>query len=377
LDGFNQSQQFFVPAGSINVNQDTHTEDFFLISAGSQPLSRRGANWLTGDLHTEFQTAILDGDFSFVDGLLDHGRGGETEAMLFASGRPQFAQLGVSDTPPPGSGPWTAWFKGDYASADFAGTGSNFGFGYHGGGGQGGVDYRAADFLLGGAFAYDHENVTQDTTGDHGGINSWRLGGYASYQPGDWSFTGVLAGGFHSIDASRLNLLVMPSASSYGARSFNAAVEAARRFALWGATVQPMLGLVYTNLNVDRFNETGGLLNITGRSTNIGALRGYAGARAYQGFALASGMVLTPEVRARVLYDFLDDARALTATFVDDPTQTSFLVSGLRPARLAGLFGAGATLRLNPMWRAFVGYDAEVRGGNVAHLVTGGLKANW
>jgi hypothetical protein len=377
VDGPDNSLSFFIPAGSTNLDQNTSTDFFFLISPGSQPLSRRGANWLTGDLHTEFQTAILDGDFSFVDGLLDHGRGGETEAMLFASGRPQFAQLGVTDTPPPSAGPWTAWFKGDYAAADFTGTADNFGFDYHGGGGQGGIDYRAADFLLGGAFAYDHENVTQNATTDHGAIDTWRVGGYASWQPGDWSFTGVLAGGFHSIDASRLNLLVMPSASSYGARSFNAAVEAARRFALWGATVQPMLGLVYTNLNVDRFSETGGLFNITGRAADIAALRGYAGARAYQSFALVNGMVLTPEVRARVLYDFLNDARALTASFVDDPTQTSFLVSGLQPARLAGLFGAGATLRLNPMWRAFVGYDAEVRGGNVAHLVTGGLKANW
>jgi fibronectin-binding autotransporter adhesin len=299
--------------------------------------------------------------------------------MLFAgSPAAQLAQLGVSDTPPaPGAGPWSAWFTGDYASAGFSGNASNFGFGYQSGGGEGGIDYRAPDFVAGGAFAYDHADVTQNTTGDNGTIGSWRLGAYASWQPGPWSFTGALAGGFHDISASRLTVLPMPASSSYGARSFDAAVEAADRIALWGGTLQPMVGLVYTDLHLDGFSESGGVFDITGRAADTDALRGYAGGRAYQTFDLANGMALTPEVRARVLYDFLDDARALTATFAADPTQTSFLVSGLQPARLGGLFGAGASLQLAPQWRGFVSYDAEVRGGDVAHLVTAGLKVDW
>jgi hypothetical protein len=29
------------------------------------------------------------------------------------------------------------------------------------------------------------------------------------------------------------------------------------------------------------------------------------------------------------------------------------------------------------MWRAFIGYDAEERSGNITHLVASDLKANW
>jgi uncharacterized protein with beta-barrel porin domain len=78
-----------------------------------------------------------------------------------------------------------------------------------------------------------------------------------------------------------------------------------------------------------------------------------------------------------LLYDFLNDQRAFTASFAGDPTQTQFLVAGLQPDRLAGLFGVGASLQLTPQWRGFISYDAELRGGDVAHFVTAGLKVKW
>ena len=97
-------------------------------------------------------------------------------------------------TPPPNVGIWSIWAKGDYAAANFGGSASNFGFGYRSGGGELGVDYRKNDWLTGVAVAYDKTSVDQSATGDSGNIGSVRVGAYASYQPGPWSFTGVLAG---------------------------------------------------------------------------------------------------------------------------------------------------------------------------------------
>ncbi len=269
-----------------------------------------------GDLHTTFQTAILDGEFNFVDGLLGRGRDGGSEAPGAASAAMSYAEESVGDdglpvaalgyagegsralamapflkAPPLAErGVWTAWAKGSFGRADFSGTPANFGFNYRSGGGTAGLDYRKGDWLAGFAAGYEQTNVTQDVTGDYGSIDTLRVGGYGSYRPGLWSFSGVITGGFHSIDATRLSLFPTPAVSSYDATSFNAGIEAARRFPLWGGTVQPLAGLVYTHLHTDAFTESGTVfLDLAGNSADIDALKGYAGARAYRTYTLANG----------------------------------------------------------------------------------------
>ncbi len=86
---------------------------------------------------------------------------------------------------------------------------------------------------------------------------------------------------------------------------------------------------------------------------------------------------MTPEIRARILYDFLNDAGGYTASFLADPTATTFPVTGLQPDRTAALLGGGLTIGFAPQWRAFANYDAEIRGSDVAHLFSGGLKVQW
>jgi uncharacterized protein with beta-barrel porin domain len=403
---------FFVPAGHTNINTNTHFESFFEVSPGSQTISARGINWLSGDLYTTLQTAILDGDFNFVDGLLGRARNAGADAGAFSPMSMAYAEVslgadGVIRTgddepasgvlayagrreraanpifprtvpPAPDTGVWSLWAKGQYGSASFAGTGANFGFGYKSRGGEFGVDYLRGDWLMGGALGFGRSEVAQDLTGDNAGISTVRLGAYASFRPGPWSFTGVLAGGFHSIAADRLVMLPVATASMYDATTFNAAAEAARRYGLWGGTIQPMAGLVYTNLHTDGFAEGGTpFLNIAGNSADIGSLKGYVGARAWRTYEVLPGWLVTPEVRARVLYDFLNDSRAYTAHFLADPAATPFAVTGLQPDRTAGLFGASLSLRLAPQWRAFATYDAELRGGDVAHLVSGGVRGSW
>jgi outer membrane autotransporter protein len=410
--GPDMSLSFFVTAGNFNINTNTAFESFFDIMLGLQVMTAQGVNWLTGDLYAAFQTTIFDGNFSFIDSLFDHAHnaGGGTsassmmpmqyaavrfdedgrllgfegdlpaDALGFAAGRRDGAGFPalLKAPPPPNAGVWSIWAKGEYGAANFANTSSNFGFFYHSGGGEFGVDYRKDSWLFGAAIAYDKTGVEQNTTGDTGHIGSVRFGAYTSYQPGPWSFTGALAGGFHSISADRLAAIMLPASSRYDAQSFSTGFEAGRKYALWGGTIQPLAGLVYTDLHTNAFVENGGsLLGLAGNSTNIDSLRSYVGARAWNSFEIGNGWLLSPELRARLFYESLNNQGTFTGQFIADPTATTFPVTGIVTSRLGEMLGASLGLRLNPQWNAFINYDAEIRRKDLANLVSGGVKVKW
>ena len=412
LYGPDQTLALFVPVGSENFNTNTAFQSFFEIMTGLQDMTPRGVNWLSGDLYAAFQTAMFDGNFSFIDSLFAHAHnaGGGTsassvtpmqyaevrfdedgrmlgvegdvpaDALGFAAGRRDGAGFPalLKAPPPPNVGIWSIWAKGEYGAANFANTATNFGFGYHSGGGEFGVDYRKDYWLFGAAIAYDKTGVEQNTTGDTGHIGSVRFGAYTSYQPGPWSFTGALAGGFHSISADRLAAIMLPANSSYDAQSLSAGFEAGRKYALWGGTIQPLAGLVYTDLHTNAFIENGGtLLGLAGNSANIDSLRSYVGARAWNSFEVGNGWLLSPELRARLFYESLNNQGTFTGQFIADPTATTFPVTGISTSRLGEMLGASIGLRLNPQWNAFVNYDAEIRRKDFANLVSGGVRAKW
>src|SRR3984893_3011516 len=301
-----------------------------------------------------------------ADGVIRTGDDMPASGMLAYAGRRERAANPnfLKPVPPaPDTGVWSLWAKGQYGSGSFAGTGANFGFGYKSRGGEFGVDYLRGDWLVGGALGFGRSEVAQEGAGDNAGISRVRLGAYESFRPGPWSFTGVLAGGFHSIAADRLVMLPVATASIYDATTFNAAAEAARSYGLWGGTIQPMARLVYTNLHTDRFAEGDTpFLNIAGNSADIGSLKGYVGARAWRTYEVLPGWLVTPEVRARVLYDFLTDSLSYPAPSLADPAATPFVVTGLQPDRTAGLFGASLSLRLAPQWRGVAAPLAEPTG---------------
>jgi outer membrane autotransporter protein len=395
-------QTLTVGPGALNVNTNEH--HFFLtqvltqISIVSQTqvsLTASGFGWLTGDLHATFQTTILDDDFRFIDFLLGRGglSGGASSANvsmvpLAFSAEPvasaAFAQALAYATKAPRMAPpaapaggWSAWARGNLGYAKYDTTAANFGFDAKSRSGEFGIEYARENWLVGGAAGFGRADVNQFVTGDSGRIDSVRAGVYGAYMPGPWRFSGAVAGGFHAIDATRLALLPGPARSGYDARSLSAGIEAARRFAVLGGAVEPVAGLVYTALHVDAFTEAGnGFLDLAGRSATIDALKGYVGARASR-TVMFGPTAVTPEVRVRVLHDFLDDPRGYTARFTADPAATAFPVSGLQPGRTAALLGAGLTVQLTPGWRAFAAYDAEVRRNAVSHLGTAGVKVSW
>src|SRR5262249_17792510 len=160
-------------------------------------------------------------------------------------------------------------------------------------------------------------------TGDRATIDQRRFAAYAAWH-GPVTVSGVVVYGSHSIDATRLNVLPgLATQGSLTANSLDAGIEVSKTYIMALANLQPLLGVVYDGLWSGRFSEVGGsLLGITASSADISALKGYAGARLYRTFVMASGMALTPEVRARVVYDFLNDPRGFSAIFTADPAAT-------------------------------------------------------
>ena len=166
--------------------------------------------------------------------------------------------------------------------------------------------------------------------------------------------------------------------ADYHANSLDAGLEVSKIYSWNAVNVQPMLGLIYDGLWTNSFTEGGGsLLGLNANTAYVAALKGYTGARVYRTCVTANGTALTPELRARVAYDFLDGARGFSATFTGDPTATTFTVNGLQPDRTAALLGAGITAQFTPVWKAFANYDADLRGNEVAQVISGGIKATW
>jgi len=394
----------FIPTGDQNFNFNTHFENFFDVFSGSQALTSKGVNWLSGDLYGTVQSTLLDDGFHFTDMLFGLGHAGTAPAagsaqpMGFApaawdDGATEFpyalGALSYAGTSPMATkappraavnlpGGWSAWIAGSGTFAKLDGSANNFGFGYRTSTISGGVEKRTGYWLYGGAFSVGKDWISQDTTTDSASIDTRKVGVYAAYQPSPFNVTFALAYGNDAVSANRLTLLPgLGTQTGYHANSLDAGVEVSRTY-LWNAiNLQPMLGLVYDGLWTNGFLETGpSLLAINGAAAYVAALKGYAGGRAYRTYTL-NGIDVTPELRARVVYDLLDDQRGLNASFVADPAATNFAVTGLQPDRTAALLGAGVAARFTPVWQAFASYDADLSRNEVAQIVSGGVKAAW
>lgn len=391
---FSGYTQVLVAAGTTNFDTNTNYN-----VATQVTLSGGYTGVISGDLYTDFQITILDDDFRFIDALLDRGTLAGPAPFLSSLGPMHFAPddphietpqidqaLGYANAPmatkaapmtAPLGGGWSAWIKGDGGNARVSGDPNNFGFGYRTASGEGGIEYASGPWLFGGAAGYGHANVTQDVSSDTGSVVTAQGGAYAAFRPGSYVLSAAMTYAHSSIASSRLSILPMPSTAAFGANSFGAGVELSTTRAFYGSTVEPMVGLIYNELWTNSFAEAGDPgLDITGNAASAETLKGYVGARALATYPI-NGMQVTPELRARLLYDFLNDPDGFSASFTADPTMTQFPVTGIIPDRLSEMLGVSVNVHFTPTALAFVSYDAEIRGSDVANLFSGGVRVKW
>jgi hypothetical protein len=134
LVGPNQSQTVFIPGGDFAATVNTHTQNFFTISAA--------VGFLFGDFHAAFQTGLLDQSWSFLDALFAQlrgfgvngaGPGARLNTQLAALGAIDAGGIGLAQLGPDGRlrpSPWYVWVRPFGTLGKVDGSDERLGFRY-------------------------------------------------------------------------------------------------------------------------------------------------------------------------------------------------------------------------------------------------------
>jgi len=147
-----------------------------------------------------------------------------------------------------------------------------------------------------------------------------------------------------------------------------------------GVTITPFERLEYTKLHVDGFQEdmsntaNGFGLALAFEGQNVESLVNVLGAQA--SYAISTGIgVLLPQVRFEWRHEFKDDARTLTARFVNDPARTPLGLVTDNPDRDFFNLGVGLSATFRGGIAAFVSYETVLGLAQItAHNVVWGVR---
>jgi outer membrane autotransporter protein len=156
----------------------------------------------------------------------------------------------------------------------------------------------------------------------------------------------------------------------------NAYLERGRSLNYYGWQVQPYAALQYVYIGQDELVESGaGALNLAVGDVDTYSLRGLVGGRLATSRMTRGGRVLTPEVRAAWMHEFLDTNQVVSSSFAG--TTGAFAVRGVDLGRDWALAGGGLNLRTSRHARWFAGYDVQANDHQVLHVGSGGLELQW
>jgi len=148
--------------------------------------------------------------------------------------------------------------------------------------------------------------------------------------------------------------------------------ELGSRFSSYPIDIEPFLGMQYTYLRQNGFQETGAdALNLNVAGINTNALWGMLGARLIHDWL--SGTV---EFRSVWLHNYLDSATVLNSTFAG-VGGAAFSTQGLSLGRDAALVGGGFNWNLNGSVSLAANYDAFLVGDSNFHVGSGSFQYRW
>lgn len=254
------------------------------------------------------------------------------------------------------------WAKtdNDFGSRDTTATLAGFNFDNHNF--VFGADYRLRDnWVVGSSFGYRYNDASFDAGRGNTRNDSYTGMLYTTYNVTDALHLDATASyaGFSYETARNINLVGIGSSIARGTPSGN-------QYAFsWGGgydinfkalTIAPYARGEYMNLDIDAYGESGSIAAVRFAKQNIESLTSTLGIQTAYSFSFPWG-VLIPQLRGEWHHQFFDGTRLIQASFVADPTNQIFTLSGDGPSRDYYTFGAEVSSVLPGGVSAFLAYE--------------------
>jgi outer membrane autotransporter protein len=265
---------------------------------------------------------------------------------------------------------------GGNARSDGNAQGLNFGLGGFLVGVERYLDEATSAGLYGG-----YNGAQLSTTTDQRVLaNSGQVGAFFRRDTGFDYYTLLTGFSFDGYDSSR-NVTVggLPGTAeaTYGGWQSVTYVERGRSYAYEAGVVQPYVALQYIYLRQNSFSETGGgAANLDVAGVDASSLRGFLGTRASREYVTSGGRVLTPQVRAAWMHEFLETDTLINNRFAAVGGGT-FAIEGLDLGRDWALLGAGLGWQLNSQLTITGNYDAQINSNQTFHVGSANLQYLW
>lgn len=215
----------------------------------------------------------------------------------------------------------------------------------------GGVDMTMNRVLtLGAGYSYAHSDITgtaRDTE-----VDSSTIFAYGQYKPTDW-FVNAMANYTMSDYSEHAFALGTNIDANYDVHSYGGQVMTGYDFA---GGITPAVGVRYMHVSADEYKNSLGIKNKLQDSDYMTAV---LETRWTYGFKLNRGLMLKPELRYAVKYDFMSDEQVATILL---PGVDSYALNGTRLSRLGAEFGGGLGIRAGGLDLS-VNYEIEIREG--------------
>jgi len=236
-----------------------------------------------------------------------------------------------------------------------------------------GADYRFGErAILGMTLGY--ANTDTDLSGG-GNLNadSGKASLYGSLFGGGFYLNAAAGGGYTSYDTKRNTFGGYARGDTDGA-DFNALLGGGYDAHIGAFTIGPVASVQYAYVSIEGFTEHGSLAPMHIDSQSQDSLKTTVGLRASYGWNLGN-VVITPELRAQWLHEYLDSTATVESSFAaGDP----FTVHGPEIGRDSLLLDAGLSVQFSPGVAVFAYYTGEIGRENYSsNSVNSGVRLSF